>query len=457
MPPNFGPGGNAADMDANRRFTVFALVALCAALYHGGRVACAQTPYSHGDPTPDEQYVLELVNRARANPAAEGDRLAQAGVTDPEAIRINGAFPGSLAQVQADFRSYPARPPIGFNAALMTAAHVHNQDMTDTNNYSHTGSDGSSADQRTTAAGYPSLLVGENLDATIRALYGVHYKLMTDFSAPGAFHRHNLMNDNTWFVYREAGIAIGDFSHRNGTYLGAYVTEDFGNAGTALAVGVAYRDSDSDGFYSVGEGLPGVVVTSPASRSFTVTSASGGYSLPLDLLPEYTAGPRSVDLVFADLNGVVISRQTVALSGSTQGGGAGRGYDNVKADLVYGADGHLLSLGAPASEVVSVVLVHPPAGVGAKGVFKVSRTGDLSGGDLVVRYKVKGGAVAGQDYAALAGSVLIPAGSASAKVNVRSLAGVAPGGAVTLKLKGGEGYGLGAPASAIMPLPVAMP
>jgi len=35
----------------------------------------ANTLYSHGDPTPQEQLMLELVNRARANPAAEAARL----------------------------------------------------------------------------------------------------------------------------------------------------------------------------------------------------------------------------------------------------------------------------------------------------------------------------------------------------------------------------------------------
>src|SRR6478736_2002231 len=32
--------------------------------------------YSIGEPTNDEQYYLELINRARANPIAEGIRLA---------------------------------------------------------------------------------------------------------------------------------------------------------------------------------------------------------------------------------------------------------------------------------------------------------------------------------------------------------------------------------------------
>ncbi len=31
-----------------------------------------QTPYSHGDPTSFEQYMLELINYARTNPVGEG-------------------------------------------------------------------------------------------------------------------------------------------------------------------------------------------------------------------------------------------------------------------------------------------------------------------------------------------------------------------------------------------------
>ena len=47
----------------------------------------AQTQYSHGDPTAEEQYMLELINRARANPEEEGVR-----VMDTEDARVQSAY-----------------------------------------------------------------------------------------------------------------------------------------------------------------------------------------------------------------------------------------------------------------------------------------------------------------------------------------------------------------------------
>src|SRR4051812_7174129 len=41
--------------------------------------AVAQTQYSIGNPTPEQQYMLELINRARANGGAEAARLGLAG------------------------------------------------------------------------------------------------------------------------------------------------------------------------------------------------------------------------------------------------------------------------------------------------------------------------------------------------------------------------------------------
>src|ERR1051325_1441533 len=46
--------------------------------------------YSIGDPTNEEQYYLELINRARANPTAEGVRLAL--TTDPNVLSAYSAF-----------------------------------------------------------------------------------------------------------------------------------------------------------------------------------------------------------------------------------------------------------------------------------------------------------------------------------------------------------------------------
>ncbi len=40
----------------------------------------ALTLYDSGDPTPEEQLLLEYINRARANPTAEGARLGMSAL-----------------------------------------------------------------------------------------------------------------------------------------------------------------------------------------------------------------------------------------------------------------------------------------------------------------------------------------------------------------------------------------
>jgi hypothetical protein len=75
---------------------------------------------------------------------------------------------------------------------------------------------------------------------------------------------------------------------------------------------------------------------------------------------------------------------------------------------------------------VSVTASDPSAGETAPGepanggTFTVSRTGDTTQ-PLTVNYTLAGTATAGSDYAALSGSVTIPAGAASATVDVAVL------------------------------------
>ncbi|MBY0526541.1 MAG: cadherin-like domain-containing protein [Gemmataceae bacterium] len=69
--------------------------------------------------------------------------------------------------------------------------------------------------------------------------------------------------------------------------------------------------------------------------------------------------------------------------------------------------------------VVSIVATDPNAGeVGPDpGIFTITRTGDTSA-DLVVHYQIAGSGTAGVDYATLAGTVVIPAGSQSVTITI---------------------------------------
>jgi uncharacterized protein YkwD len=61
--------------------------------------------------------------------------------------------------------NFPAAPPLAWSAALTQASLRHSDDMVAFDFFSHTGSDGSSAGQRATAAGYDWQSWGENIAA----------------------------------------------------------------------------------------------------------------------------------------------------------------------------------------------------------------------------------------------------------------------------------------------------
>src|ERR1035437_4074402 len=81
------------------------------------------TLYPFGNPTAEEQQYIELINRARANPPAEGVRLAAA--TDPNILTAYVYFGVSLTMLQSEFNAIAALPPLAPNASLTTAARGH--------------------------------------------------------------------------------------------------------------------------------------------------------------------------------------------------------------------------------------------------------------------------------------------------------------------------------------------
>ena len=213
--------------------------------------------------TAAEQYLLELINRARLDPAAEAKRLS---------INLNDSLaPGSI-----DASSKQVLAP---NALLETAAIAHSQWMLAADVFSHTGANGSTPAGRAKAAGYNWNLVGENiamqgssgkLDAG-KAIAAEHDGLMRS-----AGHRLNLMNEG----FREVGIAqeLGVFTQAGQNYNASMVAEVFGrSANTVFVTGVAYNDKNKDGFYSIGEAQAGVTL-SVAGQS-TKTQTAGGYAL----------------------------------------------------------------------------------------------------------------------------------------------------------------------------------
>ncbi|HAM70331.1 MAG TPA: hypothetical protein DCM86_01650 [Verrucomicrobiales bacterium] len=243
--------------------------------------AAAPSLYLIGDPTDEEQLYLEYINRSRADPAAEGLRLAT--TTDPLVVQAYRDFSVDLALLQSQFNLIPAAPPLAMNARLLTAARLHSQDMFDHSYQGHTGSDGSSLAGRLAAQGYPYITGGENVYAYSRSVWHGHAGFNVDWgtgvggmqSPPG--HRSSIAEPS----FREIGVGV--VNGVNGAVGPQVVTQDFGSqvGGLPLLTGVAYYDWNGNGTYDLGEGLGGVSVQVAGASQSAVTTLSGGYAIPL--------------------------------------------------------------------------------------------------------------------------------------------------------------------------------
>ncbi len=216
-----------------------------------------------------EQLLLELVNRARLDPAAEAKRLG---------IGLNsGLVSGTITAT--------AKQPLATNDLLEASALAHSQWMLATDVFSHTGVNSSNPGQRMADAGYVfegSWSWGENIawQGTTGTPDVETYTLTLHdnlFRSPG--HRVNILSDS--FREMGAGIAEGQFQYGSTVYNSVMATENFARSGSSYFVtGVAISDADGDSFYDIGEGQAGITVRVSLGgvlKGSDSTGTAGGY------------------------------------------------------------------------------------------------------------------------------------------------------------------------------------
>ncbi len=220
-------------------------------------------------PTAQEVLVVELVNRARANPGAEAARFG---------IGLNDGITGTQI-------SDTPKQPLAHNLLLIESSRLHSQWMLDEDIFSHTGANNSSPCDRMHAAGYVFSgywgcgeniawggTSGSNINMTAYAV-SQHEGL---FKSPG--HRENILNGD----HRELGVGQlqGYFMQDGRNYLSSMLTQNFARSGSNyFLTGVVYDDKNSNEFYDVGEGLSGITITIN-NKSYVVYN-TGAYSIPL--------------------------------------------------------------------------------------------------------------------------------------------------------------------------------
>ncbi len=298
------------------------LTGVCAALLMplSGQAAPTQQ-YDSGDPSGEEQYMLERINIARANPRAEGEFLAAS--KDPNVLNYYNYYKVNKAALASSFANYAAKPPMAMSRALSASARKHSLDQAARGVQTHNGSDGSTFDRRIVAAGYSEYQsLGENIYAYIYNAYFGHVGLNADWGVPSLDHRENIMN-YTAFNFKEVGISIVPTTIKN--FGPNVVTQDFGtprDPNRAFLLGVVYADYNGNGEYDPGEGLSGVQVAPSTGDYYAVTGGAGGYSIPL---PTSGSGTLTLTVSGGALGG---ETQTVAVSYSNG--------QNVKVDFIKG-------------------------------------------------------------------------------------------------------------------------
>ena len=260
-------------------------------------------------PSDLEQLMLELVNETRLDPMGNAARYITSYApllsSDP---RIQSAISGFAVDGAALLAAYSALVPVGplaWNDALGTAAEKHSAAMIATQTQTHQATGELGLGARIQAEGYNYYSVGENVYAySANPLFG-HAGFMIDwgYGAGGmqspAGHRINMMNA----TYTEIGIDITAETTSANPLGPQVVTEDLGNRGKLFILGVAYRDTDLNRFYSVGEGRADLVVQT--AQGTANSTSSGGYAL------ETTSGTRTVTLTGGGLTSALTVSATI--------------------------------------------------------------------------------------------------------------------------------------------------
>jgi hypothetical protein len=237
------------------------------------------------DPAAREQEMLELLNRFRANPAAELNLLTHSSDAD-----VNSAisfFKVNMSVLAQQWSTLSPVAPLAWSPALATSALGHSNQMLQYQLQSHQLPGELDLGARAAAAGYSNYsTVGENVFASMESAFQGHAAFAIDWGGgangiqnpPG--HRENMMSTD----FREIGISIID-APSNVTKVGPLLaTQDLGsrfNMGNPYVLGVVYNDKNSDGFYEAGEGIGGATVKlTGTGGTFTSTSmTAGGYQV----------------------------------------------------------------------------------------------------------------------------------------------------------------------------------
>ena len=280
-------------------------------------------------PSDQQQYVLQLINEARTNPAAAAAQISND--MTPQVMNTLNYYGTNLQTALQTISSATPQPPVAWNADLANAAQGQSQYMADNQIQSHTGAGGSQPQDRMTAAGYANITSSaENAYAYATSPEEAMQAFLIDWGVPSDGHRINIQQPGVAAqnAFTDGGVGIVSTNPSNPAFGPLVITQDFARSSSSQPqlVGVAYYDNSGTDFYAPGEGQGGLQIDAVNTQTgqvySTQTWSSGGYELALPA-GQYRVITSLNDNVFQTTN-VTISNvnveQDFVLTNTWQGG-----------------------------------------------------------------------------------------------------------------------------------------
>lgn len=244
-------------------------------------------------PNAHEQMRLWLLNRARQNPTTEGIFLATS--TNTDIVSGRNFFGVDLVALQNEFAALAPKPPAAFDRRLYKAAKAHSIDLISRDAQDHNGQF-----DRVDDEGFRWTELRGNVFSFTNTPLHAHGAFNIDWGPtndgtgmqPGRGHRMAIMSADG--DYTNVGLAAVRETDGN-TVVGRFVsTGNYAKANTATTnhynrflVGTVWEDLNSNDRYDVGEGISSVTVMPDQGDFFAITSAGGGYAIPITSAGDY--------------------------------------------------------------------------------------------------------------------------------------------------------------------------
>lgn len=277
-----------------------------------------------GGPSAQAQYMLELINEARTNPAAAAQRAASTDTTD---LKLTMDYYGeSISAATSAIAQSPAKQPLAWNDNLAAAATMQSQYQADSGTQTHSGPNGMNLDQRMAANGYTGQVnATENAYAYAKSVDKAMQAFLMDWGVADKGHRRNILQNDVSNSQSFNEVGVGIVATNNNNLGPLVVTQNMARSSANPAprlLGVVFNDFNRNNFYTPGEAIDQVLISATnvnTGENFRTTAwDSGGYQM--DVKP-------GVYNVSAQRGNRLLGKQRVTV-----------GNENVKIDFIANPD-----------------------------------------------------------------------------------------------------------------------